>query len=274
MITRKSVDIGEGGAGAEEKALREGSGAQAGPVSLGGDERIDDLQRNHYGIIQKKGAFCFGMDAVLLSGFAVVKRGEQVLDLGTGTGIIPILLTAKTEGRHFTGLEIQEESADMARRSVAYNHLEEKVEIVTGDIKEAGKLFGPASFDVVTSNPPYMKETHGLKNPGDAKAIARHEVLCTLEDVVREGTRVLKPGGRFYMVHRPRRLIEIIQTMKSHGLEPKRMKLVHPYRDREANMVLIEAVRGGGPLLKVEAPVIVFDGPGEYSEEIRTTYGY
>ena len=182
---------------------------QEGTIMLRDDERIDDLQRNHYGIIQRKGAFCFGMDAVLLSGFAVVKKGEKVLDLGTGTGIIPILLTAKTEGSHFTGLEIQEESADMARRSVAYNHLEGKVDIVTGDLVEASRLFALASFDVVTANPPYMNESHGLKNPGDAKAIARHEVKCTLEDVVREGTRVLKPGGRFCMVHRPRRLIEI-----------------------------------------------------------------
>lgn len=247
---------------------------QEGPVLLREDERIDDLQRNHYGIIQRKGTFCFGMDAVLLSGFAVVKKGERVLDLGTGTGIIPILLTAKTEGKHFTGLEIQEESADMARRSVVYNHLEDKVDIVTGDIVEASSLFALAFFDVVTSNPPYMNDAHGIKNPGDAKAIARHEVKCTLDDVIREGARVLKPGGRYYMVHRPRRLIEIIQTMKKYGLEPKRMKMVHPYANREANMVLIEAVRGGGPLLKVEAPVIVFDENGSYSQEIRTTYGY
>ena len=127
---------------------------QEGPVLLRDDERIDDLQRNHYGIIQRKGTFCFGMDAVLLSGFAQVKPGEHVLDLGTGTGIIPILLSAKTQGEHFTGLEIQEESADMARRSVAYNDLEKKIEIVTGDIKEAGDLFARASFDVVTSKPP------------------------------------------------------------------------------------------------------------------------
>jgi len=271
MITRVSERRTEGKTEAQTKGH---AWIQAGPVLLRDDERIDDLQRNHYGIIQRKGAFCFGMDAVLLSGFSVVKEGERVLDLGTGTGIIPILLTAKTEGKHFTGLEIQEESADMARRSVAYNHLENKIEIVTGDIKEASRLFALASFDVVTSNPPYMNDAHGLKNPSDGKAIARHEVLCTLEDVIREGTKVMRPGGRFYMVHRPRRLIEIIQTMKANGLEPKRMKLVHPYADREANMVLIEAVRGGGALLKVEAPVIVFNEQGEYSEEIRTTYGY
>lgn len=265
----------------ENRAKEQGKGQfafhtwrQAGPVALRDDERIDDLQRNHYGIIQRKGAFCFGMDAVLLSGFSRVKRGETVLDLGTGTGIIPILLTAKTQGEHFTGLEIQEESGDMARRSVIYNHLQDKVEIVTGDIKEASRLFALASFDVVTANPPYMNDAHGLKNPEDAKAIARHEVLCTLEDVVREGMKVLKPGGRFYMVHRPRRLIEILQTMKQYGLEPKRMKFVHPYKNREANLVLLEAVRGGGALLKVESPVIVFNEHGEYSEEIQTTYGY
>ena len=257
-----------------ESRDREHTWTEAGPVLLRDDERIDDLERNGYGIIQRKGAFCFGMDAVLLSGFAVVKPGETALDLGTGTGIIPILLEAKTPGRHFTGLEIQEESADMARRSVAYNRLEEKVEIVTGDIKEAGRLFKLASFDVVTSNPPYMNSAHGLKNPGDAKAIDRHEVLCTLEDVIREGAKVLRPMGRFYMVHRPRRLVEILDTFTRHGLEPKRMKFVHPYADREANMVLIEAVRGGGALMKVESPVVVFDENGQYSDEIRTTYGY
>ena len=229
-----------------ESRDREHTWTEAGPVLLRDDERIDDLERNGYGIIQRKGAFCFGMDAVLLSGFAVVKPGETALDLGTGTGIIPILLEAKTPGRHFTGLEIQEESADMARRSVAYNRLEEKVEIVTGDIKEAGRLFKLASFDVITSNPPYMNSAHGLKNP----------------------------VGRFYMVHRPRRLVEILDTFTRHGLEPKRMKFVHPYADREANMVLIEAVRGGGALMKVESPVVVFDENGQYSDEIRTTYGY
>lgn len=238
------------------------------------DERIDDLQRNGYQIIQKKKGFCFGMDAVLLSGFAQVKEGEKALDLGTGTGIIPILLEAKTEGQHFTGLEIQEEMAEMASRSVALNGLESRVEIVRGDIKEASRLFGKASFDVVTSNPPYMNDSHGLKNPDLPKAIARHEVLCTLEDVVREAALLLKPGGRFYMVHRPHRLAEIITVLKEHKLEPKRMKLVHPFVNKDANMVLLEAVRGGRSMMKAEAPVIVYQKPGVYTEEIYTIYGY
>ena len=187
------------------------------------EERLDDLQLNGYEIIQHPGKFCFGMDAVLLSNFARVKKGERALDLGTGTGIIPILLTAKTEGEHFVGLEIQEESADMARRSVIHNHLEDKIDIVTGDIKEAAGIFGPVSFDVITTNPPYMIGQHGIANVSDAKAIARHEVLCTLDDILRESAKMLKPKGRFYMVHRPFRLAEIMSKMVAAGIEPKRM---------------------------------------------------
>ncbi len=243
-------------------------------VELKERERIDDLQRNGYQIIQRTDGFCFGMDAVLLSGFAVVKRGERVLDLGTGTGIIPILLEAKTEGKEFFALEIQKEVADMAGRSVKLNGLEEKIHIVEGDIKEAGQIFGAASFDVVTSNPPYMNDAHGLKNPELPKAVSRHEVLCTLEDVIREASKVLKTGGRFYMVHRPHRLVEIIGRLSAYGLETKRMKMVHPFADREANMVLLEAVKGGGAFLKMEAPVIVFKEPGVYADEIRDVYGY
>ena len=243
-------------------------------VELKERERVDDLQRNGYRIIQRTDGFCFGMDAVLLSGFAMVKKGERALDLGTGTGIIPILLEAKTEGEHFSALEIQREVADMARRSVSLNGLEEKIQIVEGDIREASQIFGAASFDVVTSNPPYMNAAHGLKNPDLPKAIARHEVLCTLDDVVREASRVLKTGGRFYMVHRPHRLAEIITVLRGYKLEPKRMKMVHPFADRDANMVLIEAVKGGGVFLKMEAPVIVFKEPGVYADEIRDVYGY
>lgn len=237
-------------------------------------ERVDDLNRNNYKIIQNTNKFCFGMDAVLLSGFAKVLPGEKVLDLGTGTGIIPILLEAKTQGKHFTGLEIQEESADMARRSVALNGLEEKIDIVIGDIKEASAYFGLASFDVVTCNPPYMNHGHGLVNPGDAKAIARHEILCSLEDVIREASRLLKTGGRFYLVHRPFRLAEIINKLTAYRLEPKRMKLVHPFVEKEPNMVLIECVKGGKSMLKVEAPLIVYKEPKVYTDEIYDIYGY
>lgn len=243
-------------------------------VELKAGERIDELQRNGYQIIQNEKGFCFGMDAVLLSGFAKVKRGENALDLGTGTGIIPILLEAKTEGRHFTGLEIQETSADMAQRSVCLNDLNEKVEIIRGDIKEATDLFGKASFDVVTSNPPYMTGQHGLVNPDMPKAVARHEILCTLEDVIGQASALLKENGRFYMVHRPFRLAEIMVTMSRYRLEPKRMKLVYPFVDKEPNMVLIEGLKGGRPRVTVEKPLIVYEKPGVYTSEIYDIYGY
>lgn len=243
-------------------------------IELRPGERIDDLQRCGYGIIQNKDGFCFGMDAVLLSGFARVKPGEEVLDLGTGTGIIPILLEAKTGGRHFTGLEIQKVSADMARRSVELNDLTEKISIAEGDIKEAVSIFGRASFDVVTSNPPYMTGNHGLANPELPKAIARHEVLCTLEDVVGQAAALLKENGRFYMVHRPFRLAEIMNVMSRHHLEPKRMRLVYPFVDREPNMVLLEGLKGGRSRITVEKPLIVYREPGVYTDEIYDIYGY
>ena len=234
---------------------------------------MDDLQVNGYEIIQHPGKFCFGMDAVLLANFARVKKQERALDLGTGTGIIPILLTAKTEGQSFVGLEIQEESADMARRSVVHNHLEEKVEIVTGDIKEAAEIFGPVSFDVITVNPPYMIGQHGIANSSDTKAIARHEVLCTLDDVLRESAKILKPKGRFYMVHRPFRLAEILSKMVAAGIEPKRMRMVHPFIDKEPNMVLIEGARGGNSRMTIEPPLIVYKEVGVYNDELLAEYG-
>lgn len=239
-----------------------------------GHERLDELHRNNYYIIQDRKRFCFGMDAVLLSGFAKVKPGENVLDLGTGTGIIPILLEAKTMGGHFTGLEIQPESADMAARSVAYNHLEGKVDIVTGDIKDASNIFGASSFDVITTNPPYMIETHGIENNSDCKTIARHEILCNLDDILRESAKILKPGGHFFMVHRPFRLAEILGRMTEYRIEPKRMRLVYPFVDKEPNMVLLEGLRGGRPRMTVEKPLIVYKEPGVYTDEIYDIYGY
>lgn len=243
-------------------------------VQLKPGERIDDLQRNGYHIIQNPEKFCFGMDAVLLTGFARAQEKDVLLDIGTGTGIIPLLMSAKYGCAHLTGLEIQEESADMARRSVAMNGLTDTIDIVTGDVKEADKIFKSASFDCITCNPPYMIGQHGLTNPDAPKAIARHEVLCTLEDVVRAVAKLLKPGGHFYMVHRPFRLVEIMTTLSQHKLEPKRMQLVYPYVDKEPNMVLVEAVRGGKPRMTVEKPLIIFESPGVYMPEIRDVYGY
>ncbi|MBP5222183.1 MAG: tRNA1(Val) (adenine(37)-N6)-methyltransferase [Lachnospiraceae bacterium] len=237
-------------------------------------ERLDDLQLSGYRIIQNPEKFCFGMDAVLLSGFVKAGKGDLLLDLGTGTGILPILLAAKTQCAHLTGLEIQEESADMARRSVLLNHLEDRIRIVTGDIREAGNYFASASFDCITCNPPYMIGKHGITNPEAPKAIARHEILCTFEDVTAATEKLLRPGGHFFLVHRPFRIAEIMITLAKHHLEPKRMRLVYPYVDKEPNMVLIEAVRGGNSRMTVESPLIIFEKPGQYTQEIREKYGY
>ena len=241
-------------------------------VNINDWERVDDLHRNGYVIIQDHKRFCFGIDAVILSGFAEVKKGENVMDLCTGTGIIPILLEAKTEGSHFTGLEIQEESVEMARRSVRLNGLEDKVTIDFGDVKNTEALYRASSFDVVTVNPPYMNEGGGLKNGYSPKTIARHEVLCSLEDVVDAAARLLVPQGRLYMVHRPHRLTDIMVTLRNHRLEPKRLRFVHSYADREPVMVLVEAVSNGKPMVKVMPPLIIYKEDGEYTGEIMKIY--
>ena len=241
-------------------------------VELYEGERVDDLERNGLRVIQHTGKFCFGMDAVLLSGFTQVKPGEQAVDLGTGTGIIPILLSAKTEGKHFLGVEIQPEMAEMAARSVYMNELENRIEIRCGDLKDLGR--DGVLYEVVTSNPPYMRASGGLTNPDSAKALSRHEVACTLSDVCAAAGRLLKSGGRFYMVHRPSRIADIITELRKHGLEPKRMKFVHPFAEKEANMVLLESVKGAGAECRVEKPIIVYTEPGKYSEEIYSIYGY
>ena len=235
-------------------------------------ERLDDLQINGYHIIQHPEKFCFGMDAVLLSSFAGCQPDSKVVDFGTGTGVIPILLTAKTKASHIDALEIQEESADMAQRSVQLNGLTDKIKIIQGDIKEASDLLGKASYDYVITNPPYMNNDHGLKNPELPKAIARHEILCSLEDVIREGACVLKPGGHFIMVHRPFRLIEIITCLTRYKLEPKRMRFVHPFADKEPNIVLIDAVRGGNSMVKIESPLVIYATQGQYTQEILDIY--
>lgn len=237
-------------------------------------ERLDDLQRNGYQIIQDPDRFCFGMDAVLLSSFAEASASDKVLDLGTGTGIIPILMAAKTKAKEFYGLEIQEDSADMAFRSVKLNGLEDRVHITVGDIKEADKIFDAASFDVITTNPPYMVKGHGMTNPESPKAIARHEILCDLDDIMRAAKILLHAGGKFYMVHRPYRLAEIICAMRENKIEPKRIRMVHPFIDKEPNMVLIEGIRDAKPRMIVEPPMIIYDEPGVYTAELAETYGF
>lgn len=228
------------------------------PDILRPGERLDDLQLNGLELIQNPEKFCFGVDAVFLSDFVRIKAGETVLDMGTGNGIIPILLAAKTRAKKITGLEIQSDIAEMARRSVIYNRLEDSIEIVTGDIKEAADIFKPAFFDVITTNPPYMLAEHGLRNPDDAKAIARHEILCSLDDILRESMRLLQDKGRFYMIHRPFRLTEILIKMNLYKIEPKRIQFIYPYVNKEPSMVLIEGVRGAKSRVRIEPPIIIY----------------
>ena len=235
-------------------------------------ERVDDLHRNGYRLIQDPKRFCFGVDAVLLSGFAAAKKGDKVLDLGTGTGIIPILMSAKTQAAHFSALEIQPESAEMARRSVMLNDLQDKIDIVEGDIKKAAEIFKPSYFDVITTNPPYMNFEGGLKNSFDPKTIARHEVLCSLDDIALAAQKLLKFGGHFYMVHRPHRLTDIMCTLRSHKIEPKKIRFVQPYANREPNMVLIEGVRSGKPMVKVMPTLVIYKDDGTYTDEIIDIY--
>lgn len=242
------------------------------PLLLEG-ERLDDLQRCGYYLIQHPDSFCFGIDAVLLSSFAEVRPGETALDLCSGTGAVPILLAGKTRGEHFSGIEIQKASADRAKRSVLYNGLSDRVRIVEGDIKEAEQWFAPASFHVITCNPPYLKGDGGLHGENDEQTIARHEVMCTLDDVLNTAARLLVPGGRFYLVHRPFRLADIICGMREKGLEPKKMRLVQPFAGQDPNLVLIMGVRGGRPQLNVDNPLVVWEKPGVYTKETLAFYG-
>lgn len=236
------------------------------------DERIDDLQCKGYRLIQKPKGFCFGVDAVLLSHFARVKKGQKVLDLCTGSGVIPILMAANTEGEHFTGLELQEDYADMAGRSVEMNGLEDRIDIVCGDVRKIRELFQPASFPVVTVNPPYMTDHHGLKNLYEPKTIARHEVTLSLEDVIAAANYVMPENGTFYMIHKPFRLAEIFQVMKQYRLEPKRMRLIQPYVDKEPTMVMVEGLKGGKQRITIEPSLIIYEAPGVYTQEIYEQY--
>ncbi len=235
-------------------------------------ERLDDLQRDGLKLIQNPRQFCFGMDAVLLSAFAEAKAEDKVLDLCSGNGVIPILMASKKKGRVITGLEIREDVVNMAERSILYNGLQEHISMKRGDVKTASLVFEPSSFDVITCNPPYMIANHGQQSKNEAVLTAKHEILCSLEDVLREAEKLCKPGGHFFMVHRPFRLAEILSKMAKYGLEPKRLRLVYPYADKEPNMVLIGGVRGGQPRVHVEKPLVVYEKEGKYTEEVYRLY--
>lgn len=236
-------------------------------------ERVDDLQYRGLRLIQNPDSFCFGIDAVLLANYARASAGDTVVDLCTGNGIIPILMSGKTDASKLIGVEIQNDSADLAGRSVRLNCLQERVEILNEDIRSLTDLIKKGSVDIVTCNPPYMIEKHGLINEADAKTIARHEIMCTLEDVIATAAAILRTGGDFYMIHRPFRLTEIMVTLNRYKLEPKRMRLVYPYVDKEPSMVLIEAKRDAKSRITVEPPLIVYDSPGVYTEELLRFYG-
>jgi len=241
-------------------------------IELKANERIDDLQCKGLMIIQNTKAFCFGIDAILLANFADVKKGDKVIDLGTGTGVIPILLAGKTQASKIVGIEIQAEMAEMALRSVKLNSLEDRIEIITGDIKDSARYFGSSKFNVVVTNPPYISKGSGVINPSDSKALSRHEILCTLEDVIRAAGTLLVPGGQFAMVHRPERLVDILYLMRNYKIEPKYIRFVHPSPYKKANLLLVKGAKYGKPELKMMEPLYVYDEEGNYSSEINQIY--
>jgi len=237
------------------------------------DETLEDLQLNNLWLIQKKDSFRFGMDAVLLADFAKAGPGDTVVDLGTGTGIVAILMSAKTQARKFIGLEIQPDIADMARRSVEGNGLSQRVSIQEMDIKEVAIRLPAGKHDVVVTNPPYTKWGGGLINPNESRAIARHEILCTLADVLRAAAHLLKVRGAFYMVHRPDRLCDIMVEMRKNQLEPKVLRMVYPRPGEPPSLLLIKGIRNGNPGMRLMAPLYIYDTDGNYTGELRSIYG-
>ena len=240
-------------------------------VEIKEQERVDDLQLKGLKIIQNTDGFCFGTDAVLLANFARVKNGARVADLGTGTGIIPLIIYGKNNVEKIYGVEIQEEVFEMASRTVKMNEIEDKIEIVNADLKEIKEVLPQNTFDVVTSNPPYM-HSEGVKNPNDKKMISRHEVKCNLDDVIKAASILLKERGKFFMIHRPTRLIDIVTIGRKYRLEPKIMRFIHPRADKAPNLLLVEFTKGGKPDLKIMDPLYVYDNEGNYTQEILDIY--
>ena len=240
-------------------------------------ERVDTLMPGRV-VIQNPAFFCFGIDAVLLAHFPVLRKTDAVLDLGCASGVIPLIMSAEAEKPgfekvRFTGLELQEPLAEMAERSVRMSGQAERIAIVQGDLRNYKALFRPASFTLITCNPPYRKAGSGICSANEAEQIAREELMCTLEDVVRVSAKLLVPKGRLAMVHRPQRLAELLDLLRQYRIEPKRLRMIHPRPDRESSMVLVEAVRGGRPELRVLPPLIVYGPDGNYTPEVLRIYG-
>lgn len=242
-------------------------------IELEANERIDDLEFKNLKIIQNKDGFCFGIDSVLLSDFAKnIKKDSMVLDLGTGTGIIPILLCGKTKLKKVTGIELQEEVAKMAKKSIKLNNLEDKFNVINENILNLNKIYENQTFDVIVSNPPYKKKDTGITNENEKKIISRHEISASLEDFIKISKDLLKDKGEFYMVHRPERLVDIFELMRKYKIEPKILKMVYSYKNKEPKLILIKGVKNAKPFLKVESNLYIYEDTGEYTKEILKIY--
>lgn len=244
-----------------------------GKMELLENERIDDLEFKNLKIIQNTKGFCFGIDSVLLSDFAKgIKKNSTVVDIGTGTGIISILLSAKTDVRKIYGVEIQEEVANMAKRSVSLNNLDDKIEIINTNIKDIFNFLEPNKIEAIVTNPPYIKLNTGAQNEESKKLISRHEVECTLEDIIQISYKLLKSNGEFYMVHRVERIVDILYYLRMHKLEPKVLRFIQPKEGKAPNLVLIKAVKNAGYQLTLEKTLIIYNNAGEYTDEILEIY--
>ena len=238
------------------------------------NERIDDLQYKGLKLIQNKDGFCFGVDSVLLSDYAKqIKKNTIVVDIGTGTGIVGLLLCKKTELKKVYGIEIQKDVAEMAKRSIKLNNLEEKFEIINCNINNIFEFLQLNSVDCIVTNPPYKKVNTGIKNLDEKQMISRHEVKCTLEDIIEKSSKLLKDRGEFYMVHRAERIADIMCELRKYRLEPKSLRFVHPKQGEKPNLVLVKAVKFANPFLKIDKPLVIYSENGEYSEEINKIYG-
>ncbi len=243
-------------------------------IELKENERIDDLEYKGLRIIQNREWFCFGIDSILLTNFAKdSKRGSKILDLGTGTGIISILISKKVENAKVTAIEIQDEVAEMAQRSVKLNNLEENIQIINEDIKNISEKIGQAKFDVVITNPPYKKKETGIVNENNVKMVSRHEITANLEDFIKVASEQLKERGTFYMINRPERIIDIFEYLRKYKLEPKEIQFIYPSKEKSPNGILVKAVKNGGDFLKVREPLIIYNEDSTYTNEVLKIYG-